>query len=185
VSGTRKLGVDPASGKNVYVKIGRFGPMVQIGETESDEKPRFAGVTRGLSIEDISLEQALELFKLPRPLGQFEEKEVIIGTGRFGPFIKLGSDYFSLPRSEDPYSITMERATELILELRDKKNAGILKDFSDPHGIKVIKGRWGPYIAADGKNYRIPKNTEIDTLTPEDCRKIINEQPPVKGKKRK
>ncbi len=156
--GEKVLGTDPASGKNVIVKIGRYGPVVQIGEATDEEKPRFASLLKGQSIETISLDEALELFKLPRSIGEYEDDEVVVGVGRFGPYVRHKSKFYSLKKGvDDPLKIGMPRAIELIEEKRlQEKNSQILK-FDD---LEVLNGRYGPYIASKGKNYKIPKGAE-------------------------
>lgn len=182
-SGEKKLGVDPASGKNVYVKVGRFGPMVQIGDTDSEDKPRFAGLRKNQSMDDISLEEALKLFEFPRLLGTFEDKEVSVSLGRFGPFVKHNSAFFSLQKTDDPASITIERAIELIEAKREKTSQSIIHEFDAEPDLKVLNGRYGPYITFKKKNFKIPKGTDAAALTLADCMKII-ENPENTPKKR-
>ena len=177
--GERELGTDPVSGKPVSVKIGRFGPVVQIGTPNDDEKPRFANLAKGQSIETITLDEALELFKLPRTLGEFEEQTVKANVGRFGPYVQLGKLFVSIPKGEDPMDITLERAVELIKEKRLKEEQSHLKRFDEEPELEVRAGRWGPYISYKGKNYKIPKS-EADRateLTLEECKKIIESEP--------
>lgn len=177
--GERELGTDPVSGKPVSVKIGRFGPVVQIGLPSDDEKPRFANLAKGQSIETITLDEALELFKLPRILGEYEEQVVKANVGRFGPYVQLGKLFVSIPKDEDPMSITLERAIELIKEKRLKEEKNHLKRFDEEPELEVRAGRWGPYISYQGKNYKIPKS-EVDRateLTLEECKKIIAAEP--------
>ena len=177
--GERELGTDPVSGKPVSVKIGRFGPVVQIGLPSDDEKPRFANLAKGQSIETITLDEALELFKLPRTLGEYEEQVVKANVGRFGPYVQLGKLFVSIPKDEDPMSITLERAIELIKEKRLKEEKSHLKRFDEEPELEVRAGRWGPYISYQGKNYKIPKS-EVDRateLTLEECKKIIAAEP--------
>lgn len=172
-AGEHELGNDPKSGRPVIAKIGRYGAVVQIGRAEDAEKPCFASLKVGQSIETITLEEALELFKLPIQLGEFEGEPLSVGAGRFGPYVRLGkSTYVSIPKGEDPLTITAERAQELILKKRanDKNNELLRFDKAD---IVVIKGRFGPYIAHGGNNYKIPKTTDVEKLTLEACQKII------------
>ena len=176
--GERLLGVDPKSGQNVYVKIGRFGPIIQIGEKNDENKPRFAGLLKGQSIETISLEEALELFRLPRDLGQHEGKEMIVGVGKFGPYIRHGSSFYSIPKTDDPLSLTVKRALEIMEEKKQKDIEKNIKEFSEKPGLKVLKGRWGAYIAFEDKNYRIPKNLDPKALTLEECMAIIQGELP-------
>lgn len=172
VKGERLLGIDPGSGKKVYVKIGRFGPMVQIGEAESEDKPRFASLKKGQSMESLSLEEALKLFDFPRSIGSFEDAELTVAIGRFGPYVKHKSSFYSLTKSDDPLSIDSERAIQLILEKRKKETERIIRTFDEDPQIQVLNGRYGPYIAIGKSNYRIPKGTEPSSLTLEQCRDI-------------
>lgn len=181
-TGEKLLGVDPVSGKNVFVKIGKYGPMVQLGDTESDEKPKFARLGKEFTIETISLEQALDLFKLPRSIGEFEEAEVVIGIGRFGPYIKHKSAFYSLPKTDDPHSVNIDRAIELIAEKRESNEKKIIKEFAEDTTLKVLNGRYGPYIAVGRNNYKIPKGKTPQDLSLEDCKKIIAESIETKSK---
>ena len=186
-SGERLLGTDPESGKNVYVKIGRYGPLVQIGETESEEKPRFAGLKKGQSMEDITLEEALELFNFPKNIGQYEDKEMVVAIGRFGPYIKHNNQFFSLAKTDDPASIGEERAIEIIEEKRKADREKIIKEFEGEEKVLVLNGRYGPYISIGKNNYKIPRGTEPAKLTLEECLKIASEQDkkPTSRKKKK
>ena len=171
-----ELGIDPKSGKPVFVKIGRFGPVAQIGGAEGDEeKPRFASLKIGQLIATITLDEALALFDLPRKLGEFEDKEVVIGVGRFGPYARHDGKFVSLAKTDDPYTIELPRAIELIEQkrIKDKRMKEPIKTFAEEPGLQVLNGRYGPYIAFDGKNYRIPKGQEPEGLTLEACRAII------------
>ena len=175
-AGERELGIDPKSGKPVFVKIGRFGPVAQIGGAEGDEeKPRFASLKKGQLIATITLDEALALFDLPRKLGEFEDKEVVIGVGRFGPYARHDGKFVSLAKTDDPYTIELPRAIELIEQkrIKDKRMKEPIKTFAEEPGLQVLNGRYGPYIAFDGKNYRIPKGQEPEGLTLEACRAII------------
>jgi len=171
----RLLGVDPATGKNVYARMGRFGPMVQIGESNDTDKPQYARLQPGQYIETITFEQALALFKLPRSLGEFEGKEITVGTGRFGPYVRHDNKYFSLVKGkDDPYTITLERAIEIILEKREKENNRIIKTFEYKGSVmQILNGRFGPYLAFDGQNYKIPRDTDPAKLTLDDCVAIM------------
>ena len=187
--GERELGVDPKSGKPVSVKIGRFGPVVQIGTPSDDEKPQFANLTKGQSIETITLEEALELFKLPRTLGELEGQVVKANVGRFGPYVQLGKLFVSIPKGEDPMDITLERAAELIQEKRLKEEQSHLKQFDEDPDLEVRAGRWGPYIAYKGKNYKLPKSDaeRATELTYDECKKIIEaeaKKPATRGRGR-
>ena len=183
-SGEKFLGKDPASGKNVYVKVGRFGPVVQIGDTESDEKPRFAGLNKKQSIETITLEEALKLFEYPRNLGQYEGKDVTVAIGRFGPYVKYDSAFYGLTKLDNPATIGIERAIEII---NDKKDKEVNKTISvyDYEGkeLKVLNGRFGPYISYNRKNFKIPKGTDPSKLTLQDSIAIV-ENPDNAPKKR-
>ena len=152
-AGERLLGNDPKTGKPVFVKIGRFGPVVQIGTADDEEKPHFAQLPAQKSMENLSLEEALELFKLPRTIGSFEDSDIVIGAGRFGPYIMHDKKYVSLPKSEDPMTIGLERAIELISAKREQEKQRHLKSFDEDTKLEVLNGRYGPYIAYDGKNY--------------------------------
>ncbi len=174
-SGERLLGQDPKSGRNVYVKIGRFGPMAQIGEADQEEKPDFAGLKKEQSLETITLEEVLELFKLPRKVGTFEGKDITAAIGRFGPYLRHDGKFISIPKTEDPLTISNEIAIELIEDKRKKDKERIIKEFAENSDIMVLKGRWGAYIAASGKNYKIPKGTNPESLNLDDCIKIIQE----------
>ncbi|MDD6593956.1 MAG: type I DNA topoisomerase [Bacteroidales bacterium] len=182
--GERELGIDPKSGKVVKVRIGRYGPMVQIGTAEEEEKPLFATLPKDKSMASITLEEALELFKLPRTLGEYEGKTVIANTGRFGPYINHDKKFVSIPKGEDPLEISLERAIELILSKREAEEKSHLKTFDEEPELEIRAGRFGPYIAYKGKNYKIPK-AQADRaaeLTLEECRKIIETPAPSKTK---
>jgi DNA topoisomerase-1 len=186
--GERELGNDPKTGKPVFVKIGRFGPVVQVGTADDDEKPRFAQIPTDKSIDTITLEEALDLFKLPRTLGQFEKMDVIIGAGRFGPYVLHNKKYTSLPKDADPMTITLDGAIRLIEEKRLKDRKRHLKTFEEDEKMEILNGRYGPYIAYDGKNYRLPKakHAEAESLSYEECLEIIKaEQEKPKRKTRK
>jgi DNA topoisomerase-1 len=172
-SGEKLLGTDPSTGKNMYVKVGRFGPMVQLGETDSEEKPKFAGLRKNQTMESLSLEDALELFSFPRSLGNFEEKEMSVAIGRFGPYVKHDSKFYSLAKTDDPAAIDAERAIEIIEAKRTKESEGTILEFSEEPELKVLNGRYGPYITFKKKNFKIPKGTEPAKLSLADCRAII------------
>ena len=178
-AGERVLGEDPATGKPVLVKIGRFGPVAQIGIASDDEKPRFSNLTAGQSIETITLEEALELFKLPRTIGEFEGKPVVIGTGRFGPYILHDKKYTSLPSTEDPTSVTLETSVALIEQKRMQEKQKHLKSFAEDPKLEVINGKFGPYLAYDGKNYKLPKDLhdKASELTYEQCMELVKTTP--------
>lgn len=171
--GEKVLGTDPVSGKPVSVKIGRFGPIAQIGDAGDEEKPRFASLLKGQSLETITLEEALELFKLPRSLGPFEEDEMVIGIGKYGPYVRHKSKFYSLARTDDPLTIEPERAKEIIIEKRAQEENRNIKQFEEEPGLLILNGRYGPYISFQKKNYRIPKSKKPEELTLEECREII------------
>jgi len=177
-SGVRLLGIDKVSGKNVYVKIARFGPVAQIGDTEDEEKPRFAGLQKGQSIDTITLDQVMDLFKLPREVGTFEDIIMSVAIGRFGPYIKHNNQFFSLGKTDDPYTISEKRSIEIILEKRDKDSKKLIREFNENAEVKVLNGRWGAYIAIGKNNYKIPKGLVPESLTLNDCLKIADETKP-------
>ena len=183
--GERLLGTDPASGKPVSVKIGRFGPVVQIGSADDKEKPRFAQIKKGQSIETITLDEALELFKLPRTLGDYEDKSVTIGTGRFGPYVRHDGKFISLPKDANPMTFTYEEAVELIQAKRVAEAQKHIKAFEEEPELEVLNGRYGPYITYKGNNYRLPKTLAVEPkdLTLSDCMAIIKEQDEKGSKK--
>ena len=186
-AGERELGVEPATGKPVFVKIGRFGPVVQIGTADDKEKPRFSQMPADKSMETITLEEALELFKLPRTVGQYEGSDVVIGAGRFGPYVLHNKKYVSLPKGEDPMAVTLEQAVSLITEKRRQEEERHLKTFEEDAKLEVLNGRYGPYIAYDGKNYRMPKamHDKARELTYAECMEIVNAAPETKTKRGK
>ena len=175
-AGERQLGEDPKTGKPVFVKIGRFGPVVQIGSAEDKDKPLFAQLPKELSIANVTLEEALELFKLPREIGEYEGKSVTIGTGRFGPYVLHNRQYTSLPKGVDPMAVTLEDAIGLIDEKRKQESQKHLKIFLEDEKLEILNGRYGPYLCYDGKNYRLPKNLheKATQLKYEECMEIIN-----------
>ena len=172
--GERILGTDPKSGRQVSVKIGRFGPMVQIGTQEEEEKPQFAGLQKNQSISSITLEEALKLFELPRSLGEYEGKDVSVSTGRFGPYVKHDGKFVSLPKDSDPYSFNFDDAVQLIEDKRRKDREKVIKIFDNDTDMQLLNGRYGPYLAYKGTNYRIAKNTDVEKMTYEDCQNIVN-----------
>ena len=175
-AGERELGKDPRTNKPVFVKIGRYGPVVQIGSAEDKEKPQFAHLPKELSMETITLEQALELFKLPRMLGEYEGEPVTIGSGRFGPYILHAGKYTSLPKGANPLTVSIADAVKLIDEKRKAETQKHMKTFEEDEKLEVMNGRYGPYLVYDGKNYRMPKSMHdrARQLTYEECMKIIN-----------
>ena len=175
-AGERILGEEPSSGKQVSVKIGRFGPVVQIGTAGDNEKPRFAQLKKDMSIETITLEEALELFKLPRTLGEYEGKTVTIGTGRYGPYVHNNGMYTSLPKTIDPLEITLAEAIQLIREKKDAEAQKHIKKFEEEPELEILNGRYGPYISYKGSNYKIPKDIIPQDLNLDACREIIKLQ---------
>ena len=186
-AGERELGKDPKTGRPVYVKIGRFGPVAQIGSADDKDKPLFAQLPSDKSIETITLDEALELFKLPREVGEFEGTTVTIGAGRFGPYVLHNRKYVAIPKEDDPLTITLERAIELIQEKRSNEEKRHIKTFEKDDKLELLNGRYGPYIAYDGKNYRIPKAKQenVEALSYDECMTIIKEAPEPKTRGRK
>jgi DNA topoisomerase-1 len=182
VSSSRVLGNDPQTGKTVLVRLGKYGPLVQIGESETEEKPQFASLKKGQFLESITLEEALELFKLPREIGLLEEKPMVAAIGRFGPYIRHDSKFYSLGKEDDPLSLTEERALEIIMAKRKSDAEKIIKEFPENPDIKVLNGRFGPYIVAGSKNVKIPKGTEPAELTLDECLALAENAPEKKGR---
>jgi len=186
VSGEKLLGVDPQTGENVFVKIGRYGPMVQLGNTDSEQKPKFAALKKGQSIDTISLEEALDLFKLPRKLGEYDGSEVIVSIGRFGPYVLHKSKFFSMPGEDDPLTVTLERSVEIILHKQKQDSQRILKEFQENDElIQILNGKYGTYLNYKKQNFKIPKGTDPSTLSLEECRAIILNTQPSKSKSKK
>ncbi|MDC0584134.1 type I DNA topoisomerase [Bacteroidales bacterium] len=187
-SGERLLGEDPKTGKPVFVRIGRYGPLAQIGDSEDEEK-KFASLLKGQLLETITLEEAIELFKLPRHVGEYESKVVVIGIGRFGPYVRHDSKFVSLKKGEDdPYTIELDRAIELIEEKREKDRKALIKKFDEEPELQLLNGRFGAYISYKKKNYKIPKGTKAEDLNLEQCMEIVNtpkEKTKTKKKKSK
>lgn len=186
-AGERQLGVEPQTGKPVFVKIGRFGPVVQIGSADDEEKPRFSQLPKDKSIETITLEEALELFKLPRILGDYEGSEISIGVGRFGPYVLHDKKYVSLPKGEDPMTISLDTAIELIEEKRKQEKERHIKAFDEDPKLELLKGRYGPYLSYDGKNYHIDKKLQDRAIAGDmeyaECMEIIKNAPEPKAKR--
>ena len=178
-AGERQLGNDPKTGRPVFVKIGRFGPVVQIGAADDEQKPQFAQLPTDKRMDEITLDEALELFKLPRTVGQFEGSDVVIGAGRFGPYVLHNKKYTSLPKTEDPMTVTLDTAIKLIEEKRQQEAQRHIKQFDEDAKLEILNGRYGPYIVYDGKNYRIPKaqHDKAAQLTYEQCMEIVNATP--------
>lgn len=174
---SRDIGEDPATGKKVSVRIGKYGPYVQIGDAEDEEKPKFASLLKGQLMETIKLEEALELFKLPRTVGIFEDSELIVNIGRFGPYVKHTSKYYSLAKTDDPMTVSEERLVEIIEEKRLQESNRTIKEFAEDPEAKILNGKYGPYIAFGKKNVKIPKGTEPAALTYEEVVKLAAETP--------
>ena len=188
--GERILGTDPKTGRQVSVKIGRYGPLAQLGAAnpeEEDEKPEFASLRTGQHLETITLDEALDLFKLPRDLGEYENKKVTVGIGRFGPYIRHDNKFVSLGKEDDPLTVDLQHAIQLIEGKREKERKAVIKEFEEEPELKVLNGRWGPYISYKKKNYKIPKKVNAEELTLEDCKSLISQspEPKTKGGRRK
>ena len=175
--GERTLGTDPVSGRRVSVKIGRFGPVVQIGDSSDEEKPQFASLAKDQSVFDITLEQALKLFDLPRTLGEYEGKDVVVGVGRFGPYVRHDGKFVSIPKDIQPTSISLEEAEELINAKRQAEAQKVVKIFDEDPDMQILNGRYGVYIAYKKSNFKIPRTVENPAeLTLEQCMEIVNSQ---------
>lgn len=187
IGALRSLGVDPATGKNIYARLARFGPCVQLGELEDEEKPRFSSLRKGQLIETITLEDALELFKLPRVVGTFEDQPIDANIGRFGPYVRHANKFCSLPEGDDPHTVTQERAIELILAKRKEDASRVIKTFEENEEFQILKGKWGPYLKAGKKNVKLPKDKEPEQLTYEECVELVEKAPAKKrgGRKKK
>ena len=181
--GERVLGTDPKTGRQVAVKIGRYGPLAQIGVPDEEEKPLFASLQKTQSIETITLEEALKLFELPRNLGPFRDKDMTVAIGRFGPYIRHNNKFVSLPKEYDPMEVTAEEAIALIEDKEKKDREKIIKEFDEEPGLQVLNGRYGPYIAFEKKNYKIPKTQDPAELTLEMCKQLIEEAQKAGDKK--
>jgi len=184
--GERELGTDPKSGRPVFARIGRYGAMVQIGQVEDEEKPKFASLLKTQNIETITLEEALDLFKLPRTVGEFEGEEIQAAIGRFGPYVRWGSLFASLKKNEgdDPFTIELDRAIELVKEKREIEKNKYIKTFDEDKEVQVLNGRYGPYIKIGRKNFKIPKDKKPEELTLEECRQIAEAAPAKRGAKK-
>lgn len=174
--GERILGNDPKTGKPVSVKIGKYGPLVQLGSTDDEDKPRFASLQKDQSVATITLDEALKLFEMPRDLGKFEDADVSVAIGRFGPYVKHAGKFVSIPKELSPYKITLDEAVELIKQKRDTEAKKVIKTFDEEPGLQVLNGRFGPYISFEKKNYKIPKKLDPQTLTLEACREIVADE---------
>ena len=171
VSGERLLGVDKASGKNVYAKLGKYGPMIQIGDNDDEEKPKFVGLLKHQKLDTITMEEGTALFQFPKNIGKYDGHDVFIGLGRFGPYARYDNKFYSLGKTDDPLTITLKRAIEIIVEKGQKKGKQIIKEFD--YDIKIINGPYGPYISANKKNYRIPKDSKPEDFSMEDCLQLM------------
>ena len=174
--GERLLGTDPGSGKPVFVKIGRFGPVVQIGSADDKEKPRFAQLKKEYSLETITLQEALDLFKLPRVLGELDGHPVTVGEGRFGPYIRYENTFVSIPKTQNPMTITLSDAEEMLRKKNESAAKKIIKTFAEEPDLQIMNGRYGPYIAYQKKNYKIPNEVEPADLSLDACFKVIELQ---------
>ena len=182
VSTSRELGTDPKSGKTVIARLGRYGPIVQIGDSEGEEKPQFASMRKGQFIESISFEDAMELFKLPREVGTFENEPMVSNMGRFGPYVRHSGKFYSLGKEDDPLEISEERAIELIKAKRKADAEKIIKTFEEDEEVMILNGRWGPYLKAKNKNVKIPKGKEPNELTYEECVELAEKAPEKKSR---
>ncbi|MDZ4745162.1 MAG: type I DNA topoisomerase [bacterium] len=183
-SGERQIGVDPVSGKNVYVRLARYGPVVQIGEADDPDK-RLKGLSGPMSIATVTMDEVMELFKFPRMIGTFEDFNMDVKLGRFGPYIEHNKAFYSIPKEDDPYTIEGERGVEVIIARRQNILDRTIKTFDEDPTVKIIKGRWGPFISYGKQNVRIPKGTEAATLTLEECLQLAAQQAPVKKSRKK
>ncbi|MEJ2761953.1 MAG: DNA topoisomerase, partial [Gammaproteobacteria bacterium] len=181
----RELGVDPKSGRPVSVRMGRYGPYVQLGTKDDEEKPRFAGLKPGQRIDSITFDEAMKLFDLPRELGETEDgDEIVVNIGRFGPYVRYGSKFVSLKKEDDPYTVGLDRALELIEEKKKADAAKQIKVFEE-EGIAILNGRYGPYVTDGTKNARVPKDKDPAELTLEESQTLLAEAPAGKGRRRR
>lgn len=184
-TGEKFLGIDPKTKKNVYVKVGKYGPIIQIGETTDEVKPRFSGLNKDQSMDTITLEEALKLFDFPRFIGMYKGEELNVAVGRFGPYIKMGKEFFSLPKTDNPVTINLDRAVEIINAKKEADKNKLIKEFAEEPALKVLNGRFGPYISYEKNNYKIPKSIDPASLNLEQCKEIIAKSETKKGKSRK
>jgi DNA topoisomerase-1 len=182
VGKSRDLGLHPETGEKISVRLAKFGPVVQIGEAEEDKKPRYANLKKGQMMERLTLEEALDLFKLPREVGTLEDKPMSVAIGRFGPYIKHDNKFYSIGKEDDPYAITTDRAIEIVLNKRKADAEKFIKEFSENPEVKVLNGRFGPYISIGKKNIKIPKDKDPKGLTLEECLTMAKETPEKKGR---
>ncbi len=185
ISAARELGTDPKTGKNIYARMGKYGAYVQLGESpekEDDEKPQYASLKKGQFLENVTIEEALELFKLPRNLGEFEDKVMTAAIGRFGPYIRHDGKFVSLPKEMDPLTVTEEEAIELILAKREADANKFIKTFDEDPEVQVLNGRYGAYIKFGKKNVKIPKDKVPEELTYAECKELADKTPEKKGR---
>jgi DNA topoisomerase-1 len=182
INSSRLIGVHPVNGKNMTARLGKFGPLVQIGEADDEEK-QFASMKKGQFIENITMEEALELFKLPRDIGMFEDKKMVAAVGRFGPYVRHDAAFYSLGKEQDPLSITEAEGIELIQNKREADAKKHIKSFEENPEIQILNGRWGPYIKLGKDNFKIPKGKEAESLTYAETLEIIEAQPDATKKK--
>ncbi len=186
IGALRSLGIDPVTGKNVYARLAKFGPCVQLGEMEDEEKPKFSSLRKGQLIETISLEEALELFKLPHPVGEYEGQNIEANIGRYGPYIRHGNKFYGLGDEDDPLTVTIERAIELIEAKRKEDASRVIKTFEENEEYQILKGKWGPYLKAGRKNVKLPKGKKPEELTYDECVELVKKAPAKKrGGRRK
>ncbi len=183
--GTRELGNDPVSGKKIFAKFGKFGPYIQLGDNDQEEKPKYASLKKSQLLESITLKDALELFKLPREVGTYEGKEMVVAIGKFGPFVRHDSKFYSLAKTDDPYTVVAERAIEIIDSKRVSDTQKVIKVFTENPELKVLKGRFGPYITLAKENYKIPKGLNPETITYEQCLELTSVPKEAKPKARR
>ena len=183
-NGERILGKHPESGKQVIARIGRFGPLVQISGDDEDDKPQYAPLRMGQRLETITLEEALDLFKMPRTIGDYEGKSVSVSIGRFGPYVKHDGLFISVPKTDDPYTIDLVRAIELIEAKRKAEREKVIKIFKDRPDVQLLNGRWGPYLVVGELNYRIPKTADPNKLTLKECLEIASDDKNASAKSR-
>ena len=183
-TGEREIGIHPESGRKIIARIGRVGPMVQVGDEKEDgEKPKFASLRANQSINSITLAEALDLFKLPRTLGEYEDQVVKANVGRFGPYVQHGKLFASIPKDEDPMSSDVDGAVKLIIEKKEADAKKMIKVFPENDEVQLLNGRWGPYLKIGKKNFKLPKDVEPEKLTLEECIHISENQPaPKRGK---
>lgn len=182
IASSREIGIDPKSGKKIIARLGKFGPIVQIGDSEGEEKPQFASLKKGQFIESMSLEDALELFKLPREVGEWNGEIIVAAAGRFGPYLKYEGKFVSLPKGVDPLSVSLDEAKEIIKNKLEAEANKLIKSFSENAEVQILNGQWGPYIKAGKKNVKIPKDKKAEELTLEDCLALAEAAPEKKGR---